>query len=277
MPISRRIVLKSLGMVSFLEGPSRAAEEERGGEDRRKAVEVSVTPIGPSIVRISMAPIGGRRPQPIPADRWLDYGSVGLADPPPHFAGRAPHDGFRRLWVTVSQVPDDPNRGKGRPNRAAAPGGCVDRLARVKPGRRPVLGLGEGRPAVRPWGSADRMRCGEGGTPPDPRRSGPHPWLIGTSGWAMLIHRAYESVDLTGGEGKYIPRDLPSSLPLKRFVVTSRKPARVMAEYTRLTGFPGVPAALVARVSGRRTRPWPGRGGPAEHGPPREEAAVRRR
>ena len=109
-------------------------------------------------------------------------------------------------------------------------------------GEGPVLGLGEGGPQFDRRGSADRMRSGQGGY--RLRTHGgrvPIPWLIGTSGWAMFIHRPYGSVDLTGGEGKYVPRDLPSSLPLDVFVVTSREPTRVMAEYARLTGFPEMP------------------------------------
>ncbi len=105
-----------------------------------------------------------------------------------------------------------------------------------------MLGLGEGGPQFDRRGSADRMRSGQGGY--RLRTHGgrvPIPWLIGTSGWAMFIHRPYGSVDLSGGEGRYIPRDLPSSLPLDVFVVTSREPTRVMAEYARLTGFPEMP------------------------------------
>src|SRR5262245_28908289 len=88
MPISRRIVLKGLGAASFLPARTRAAEDERLAIAGR-AVEVSVTPIGPSTIRISAAPIEGGRPQPIPADGSLvrpDWGEpilrlASLAEP----------------------------------------------------------------------------------------------------------------------------------------------------------------------------------------------------
>ena len=73
-------------------------------------------------------------------------------------------------------------------------------------GEGPVLGLGEGGPQFDRRGAVDRMRSGQGGY--RLRTHGgrvPIPWLIGTSGWAMFIHRPYGSVDLTGGEGKFIP------------------------------------------------------------------------
>src|SRR5262249_12977432 len=88
MPISRRIILKSLGMASFLSARSGAAEDERLTIAGRP-VEVSVTPIGPSIVRISLAPMEGGRAQPIPGDGSLvrlDWGApilrlTSLAEP----------------------------------------------------------------------------------------------------------------------------------------------------------------------------------------------------
>ena len=54
------------------------------------------------------------------------------------------------------------------------------------------LGLGEGGPQFDRRGSADRMRSSQGGY--RLRTHGgrvPIPWLIGTSGWAMFIHRPY--------------------------------------------------------------------------------------
>src|ERR1700683_1937741 len=79
MPISRRVVLKGLGTAgatSFLATQAGAAEDE-GLKIAGKAVEVSVTPVGPSIVRVSVVPIEGGRPQPIPSDGslvQLDWG-----------------------------------------------------------------------------------------------------------------------------------------------------------------------------------------------------------
>jgi alpha-glucosidase/alpha-D-xyloside xylohydrolase len=106
----------------------------------------------------------------------------------------------------------------------------------------PVLGLGEGGPQFDRRGAADPMRSGQGGY--RLRTHGgrvPIPWLIGTSGWAMLIHAPSGSFDLTGTEGRFSPARALEALPLDVFVVAVREPAEAMAEYARLTGFPEMP------------------------------------
>ena len=80
MPISRRSILKGLGTAgaSSLLATRAGAAEDEGLEIAGKAVEVGVTPVGPSIVRVSVVPIEGGRPQAIPADGslvQLDWGS----------------------------------------------------------------------------------------------------------------------------------------------------------------------------------------------------------
>ena len=65
-------------------------------------------------------------------------------------------------------------------------------------GEGPILALGEGGPQFDRRGSLDRMRSGQGGY--RLRTHGgrvPIPWLIGTSGWAMFVHRPSGSFDLT--------------------------------------------------------------------------------
>src|SRR3954454_22970223 len=79
-PISRRIVLRGLGTASLLAARAEAAEAEPLAI-AGMAVEVSVTPIGPSVVRITVAPIEDGRPRPIPADGSLvrlDWGEPAL-------------------------------------------------------------------------------------------------------------------------------------------------------------------------------------------------------
>jgi alpha-glucosidase/alpha-D-xyloside xylohydrolase len=126
----------------------------------------------------------------------------------------------------------------------------------------PVLGFGQGGPQFDRRGIVDRMRSGAGAY--RLRTHGgrvPVPWLIGTSGWAMFIHQPFGSFDLTGPDGRFTPAiqgapekppapgtpgasaasAAPAALPLDIFVVASREPAAVMAEYARLTGFPELP------------------------------------
>ncbi len=142
----------------------------------------------------------------------------------------------------------------------------------------PVLGLGEGGPQFDRRGSVDRMRSGQGGY--RLRTHGgrvPIPWLIGTSGWAMFVHQPTGSFDLSGAEGRFIPAGPESSLPLDIFVVIDREPARIMAEYARLTGLPEDAPALVVRLPAVASDPGRARGG-ALHRPnlPRKAAAMRR-
>lgn len=123
-------------------------------------------------------------------------------------------------------------------------------------GDSPLLGLGEGGPQFDRRGSTDRMRSGQGGY--QLRTHGgrvPIPWIISTHGWAMFIRQPFGTFDFTGPESKFIPafpgpvpqgapvpqRTTPppaQPLPLDLFVVVSKDPAVIMAEYARLTGKP---------------------------------------
>ena len=64
MPISRSIAWKSLVTISVLAATVGAAEDQPL-KIAGKAVEVSVTPVGSSIVRISVTPIEDERAQPL--------------------------------------------------------------------------------------------------------------------------------------------------------------------------------------------------------------------
>ena len=105
-----------------------------------------------------------------------------------------------------------------------------------------LLGLGEGGPQFDRRGSKDAMRSGQGGY-----QLGTHggrvpiPWLIGTAGWALYFHQPFGTFDFTGTEGKFLPKDLPSALPLDIFVVVSQEPPVLMSEYAKLTGHPELP------------------------------------
>ncbi len=102
------------------------------------------------------------------------------------------------------------------------------------------------------------MRSGSGGY--NLRNFGsrvPIPWLIGTAGWAMYIHHPFGRFDFTGETSKFLPapsflpgggRGAPPppppadvstfALPIDIFVVASKDPATIMAEWARLTGRP---------------------------------------
>ena len=251
MAISRRAAAKALGLVgagALVGAVAEARQDVAGrGDDLRvggRAVELAVTPIGPDIVRVSVVPLDGGRPIPIPADGSL----VPLGDGPPALrvstlAGGARSFACGDARVTVA---GDPLAIRIE----AADGRLVQRL-RVDAasgaltfdlGAGPVLGFGEGGPQFDRRGAVDRMRSGQGGYRLKTHGGRvPIPWLIGTSGWALFVHHPHGSFDLSGPEGKFVPPGPAGSAPLDAFVVTSRDPARVMAAYARLTGLPPLP------------------------------------
>src|SRR5262249_12567 len=68
------------------------------------------------------------------------------------------------------------------------------------------------------------------------------PFLIGTDGWALFVHRPFGAFDLRDGKGRFVPRPgAAGQEPLEVFVVALREPADAVAEYYRLTGKPVMP------------------------------------
>jgi alpha-glucosidase/alpha-D-xyloside xylohydrolase len=115
-------------------------------------------------------------------------------------------------------------------------------------GSGPVLGLGGGGAQFDRRGSFDPMSNGH--------RAGeyqifgsrvPIPFLIGTDGWGLFVHRPFRgSFDLRDAEGRFQPRpgggattDAP--LPLDLFVMHTDPPPAVLAEYVAITGKPVMP------------------------------------
>lgn len=109
-------------------------------------------------------------------------------------------------------------------------------------GDAPLYGLGEGGPQFDRRGSIDTMHSGQGGYKLATHGGRvPIPWIMGTAGWAILFHQPYGTFDLTGPQGKFLPANPESPLPLDVFFVGSENPATIMAEYARLTGLPEMP------------------------------------
>ena len=109
-------------------------------------------------------------------------------------------------------------------------------------GEGPIFGLGEGGPQFDRRGELDEMHSGQGGYKLHTHGGRvPIPWLIGTSGWAMFVHRPYGSFDLTGTKGVFRPDASASTLPLELFITGASDPKQIMAEYATLTGHPELP------------------------------------
>jgi alpha-glucosidase (family GH31 glycosyl hydrolase) len=111
----------------------------------------------------------------------------------------------------------------------------------------PVLGMGEGGQQFDRRGQLHRLVNGQvapllathGGTILVP-------FLIGTDGWAMFVHRPFGEFDLRDGKGKFQLRprkdkEPPAKGPLEVYVVRVDEPADALAEYYRLTGRPVMP------------------------------------
>ena len=248
MPISRRTVLKGLGAAGAipLRGASAVAVavEDPPLRVAGRPVEVTVTPIGLRIIRVSVIPTEDGRPQPIPDDGSLlrqDWGPplVRLTAPGQTRSISRQRNGGSRSRASrspsASRHPMDDSSSRSASTRKPA-------RSRFHLGDGPVLGFGEGGPQFDRRGSADRMRSGQGGY--RLRTHGgrvPVPWLIGTAGWAMFVHQPAGAFDLTKAEGQFTPAGPASALPIDLFIVTAREPAGVMAELARLTGHPEMP------------------------------------
>jgi alpha-glucosidase/alpha-D-xyloside xylohydrolase len=111
----------------------------------------------------------------------------------------------------------------------------------------PVLGLGEGGRQFDRAGSQYRMVNGQ--LAPLLATHGatiPVPFLLGTEGWAMFVHRPWGEFDLRDGKGRFLPRkDARGKEPLQVFVIAWQEPADALAEYIRLTGRPVMPPKWV--------------------------------
>jgi alpha-glucosidase/alpha-D-xyloside xylohydrolase len=249
--ISRRDALRSLGAAG-------AAAMLRGGRGEAQdsairvagvPVEVAIAVSGEHSVRVSVIPIENGRPKPIPLDGSLARPSAAAAAPVAQIVSlSATGKRVRCGAFTVSVAAPLTVRVE------AADGRLVQQLqidggtgaCRFPIGGAPLLGLGQGGPQFDRRGSTDQMRSGQGGY--RLRTHGgrmPVQWLVGTAGWAMFIHHPLGTFDFSGPEGRFDPG--PAGLPLDLFIVNAndatgaRQPARVMAEYARLTGHPEMP------------------------------------
>lgn len=240
-PFTRRQALQTLVTAtggSLITARGRGAS--RGNlEIQGKPVEVTLSSVSPSTVRIQVSSLDGETP-PVPSDGALVQEQWGkpIARLRTETKGKGTKCGDLVVAVTANpltvRVRDKANR-MVQELRAESDGGSIG----FSLGDGPLLGLGQGGPQFDRRGKVDRMTSGQGGY--HLRTHGakvPIPFIVGTSGWAMYVHEPVASFDLTGERGILKPINSHPSLPLDIFVVGAKDPAAIMAEYAKITGRP---------------------------------------
>ena len=204
-------------------------------------VEIAVSSISPSTVRIRVLPIAGGKPLAVPDDGGVAEPNAGK----PLAAGRtAAFKPVRAGDLTVRFTAAPPAIQVETQNgvivqRLTFDPQAADMLFNLPRG--PLLGLGQGGPQFDRKGQVDRMRNGQGGYQLQTHGArAPIQWLVGTDGWGMFIHQPAGSFDFTGEQGKFTPA--APGVPFEMFVVSSTTPAVLMREYARITGLPELPA-----------------------------------
>ncbi len=214
---TRRDVLRQLGVAGA--GMVIAPTIIRGqGADLAMngvPVEIAVSSLSASTVRITLQPIAEGQPAAIPDDgvlvqrEWgktLARARVGTPLASVRAGDLTVHVASSPLAVTV----------EGRDGRdvqtftfdAAAPG-----FTFLLP-RGPLLGLGEGGSQFDRKGATDRMASGQVSYQPTTPRGYrlqthgarvPIQWLVGTDGWGVYIHQPLGAFDFTGDVGRFTP------------------------------------------------------------------------
>ena len=241
----RRDILKGFGALCaahFL-GPSKSEAAPQSLQIASRNVEVQLAPVSAHTFRLSVLPLEGAQPQSVKGNGSLVQASWG--PPLAKFVG-----GQREHVVKAGQLNVKLSFNPLQALVETAKGDVAQKLiidsetGAVSFSIRDsaLLGLGEGGPQFDRRGSKDAMRSGQGGY-----QLGTHggrvpvPWLIGTAGWALYFHQPFGTFDFTGADGKFLPKDPSSALPLDIFVVVSQEPPALMSEYAKLTGHPELP------------------------------------
>ncbi len=254
---SRRRIVQSLGAA--LLAPAAAHSAATGLRIAGKDVELQLTPVSAHTFRVTIQPLESGKPVPLTDDGTLVQTSFGA--PAAKFRENARAQTVKLGDLRVAFTPDPLALDIQTAGREPVQRIHIDPETGVlsfPTGAAPILGLGEGGPQFDRRGNTDRMASGSGGY--NLRNFGsrvPMPWLISTAGWAMYIRQPFGRFDFTGEESKFQPapsfvpgggRGAPPppppadvstfALPFDLFVVASKDPAVIMAEWARLTGKP---------------------------------------
>jgi alpha-glucosidase/alpha-D-xyloside xylohydrolase len=236
MPLTRRSLLK----VAATASAGALAAQPAGLYVAGRPVELTLTSVSPDTVRITAQAIENGQAQPILSDGALvkeDFGKP-VARLRPVAGTRNVKCGDLTIHLSVEPCTIRVEAKGGRLIQELKPDATTGALSFLL-GDAPILGLGQGGPQFDRRGNLDRMVSGQGGY-----RLGtnggkvPVQFAIGLSGWAMFIHQPLGAFDLTGKVGLLQPLSPQAALPLDVFVIGATDPARIMAEYAKITGLP---------------------------------------
>ncbi|MBZ5516062.1 MAG: DUF5110 domain-containing protein [Acidobacteriia bacterium] len=218
-------------------------EQPRPLEIAGQRAGLELTVVSPHTLRISVLPLGedGRsrpaEPDPVLIERNWPEPALKIQS-----RGGAQRKPWGELAVIASSQPLAITvRGeKGRiiPRLLIESDGVVS----FPRGVAPLFGLGEGGPQFDRGGKQYPMRNGQ--NVPELAVVGarmPIPLIASADGWALFFHQPYGTFDLTGEDARFNPLPSETALPLDLFLITSKNPAEILAEYARLTGFPHLP------------------------------------
>ena len=248
--VTRRKALRDIGVagagIAFSGGVIRG--QGPGIVVAGKPVEIAVSSVSPSTVRITVRPLVDGAPVPVAVTGALERESPDSTLASARAAAALTRVRAGDLTVRFTENPPTlfVETAKGEVVQRFALNAETPGMSFLLP-KGPLLGLGEGGVQFDKKGSTDQMRNGQGGSKEDGYILATHgtrapiQWLVGTDGWAVFIHQPYGQFDFTGTDGKFTP-PVASALPLDLFVVSSRDPLVIMREYARITGLPEMPA-----------------------------------
>ncbi len=226
-------VALGVALMVGLPGPAPAAEVRYRGEK----AELSVSAVSDHTVQIVLAPLDEQgKPRPAPP-------STVLVEQKPQLKLRCRDvEGERevtagKLRVTVRPGPLTVSvRGPGGKVAQELTFSGEDGAVRFRTDA-PALGMGEGARQFDRRGAAYSMRDGWAGWDRPTLGSWVAvPFLIGTDGWALFVHRPAGQFDLREGRGVFTPAAAGKGQPLELYVTAWGEPADVLKEYRRLTG-----------------------------------------
>jgi alpha-glucosidase/alpha-D-xyloside xylohydrolase len=236
--IDRREALKQFGAAGL--GIAVAPVLLRGHEASitmaGRPVEIMVSPVSPSTVRLTVAAIGGAPPRD---DGALAAAAKGSRPTPV----REPFGPIKAGSLTVRFTATPPTLSVVDQRGQAVQQIVFDASAatvRFSLGKGPLLGLGEGGPQFDRKGAVYTNGNGQGGY--KLRTHGgrvPIQWLASNDGWGLFVHHPRGAFDLTGESGLLTPEE--DALPIDLFVTAASDPRVLMTEYSRITGFAELP------------------------------------